>query len=126
MVSVMEHYLYSDAILRRTYVNDTALMNEPLSAGDVISLTTPYPTGMMPETPSACRTLRPRSSLYDFASARQISAVTNKPNAIRYAGRLPNMSAVSPINVGATYNTDSQSRNSKTLDTVILCVRHVE
>jgi hypothetical protein len=55
---------YLDAGIKQlaTYVKETALTNEPLSAGEVISEITPYPIGIMPvnisnENPSG---LRPR------------------------------------------------------------------
>src|SRR5277367_1370233 len=97
-----EGYLNAGIKQLETYEKETALTNEPLSAGEAISEITPYPIGItpvnissenpgglrprvrdvvlrpcyktLPDTPNACNTLRPRSSLYDFACARQMSA----------------------------------------------------
>jgi hypothetical protein len=107
-----------------TYENETALTNEPLSAGEAMSEMTPYAMGItpadisdekktwaakvswtLPDTPNAYSTLKSRSSLYNFASARQISAATNMLSVTRKAGRLPSKSAKSPASVGATVAT---------------------
>lgn len=66
-----------------TYVKETALTNEPLSAGDATSAITPYaieklPIDIskthrsrrqdMPEIARACNTRRPSRAAYEFAS----------------------------------------------------------